>query len=150
MLSLIDEVRRARGRHVRQRVRRPDNPSTQVRLSPHAAGGCTEHETSVRAFLRSSAFSYTRVLGRRLKVVPAGDLPVQRSVGKFCLPIPTWARSISAVGFRARASEQDVGRTILSHRTAERDLGYSATGLVACMAIIRSAVALAALPSRSW
>ena len=72
------------------------------------------------------------------------------SVGGFCLPIPTWARSIRAVGFRARASEHDVDRTTLSHQTAGRDLGYASSGLVACMAIIRSAVVLATLPSRSW
>ena len=65
------------------------------------------------------------------------------SVGGFCLPSPTWTRSIRSVGFRARASE-DVDRTILNHRTAGRDLGYSSSGLVAYMAIIRSAVALAA------
>jgi hypothetical protein len=70
------------------------------------------------------------------------------SVGGFCLPIPTWARAIRAVGFRARASEHDVDRTTLSHRTAGRDLGYASSGLVASMAVIRSAVALAALPSR--
>lgn len=51
-LSLIDEVRRARGRRVRQRVWRPDNPSAQVRLVPACGGRLTELETSVRAFLR--------------------------------------------------------------------------------------------------
>jgi hypothetical protein len=75
---------------------------------------------------------------------------ISGSVGGFCLPIPEWARLIKSVGFRVRANEQNVYRTTVRHRTDVPDLGYSPSGLTAYMAIIRSAVALAALPSRSW
>ncbi len=51
------------------------------------------------------------------------------SAGGFCLPSPTWTRSIRSVGFRVRPGKWDVDRIILGHRTAGRDLGYSSSGL---------------------